>query len=32
MEKSEKTDPPNEMLNTKRGVDTLEVYSFVIII
>ena len=32
MEKSEKTDPPNEVLNTKRDVNTLMVYSFAILI
>ncbi len=32
MEKSEKTDLPNEILNTKRAANTLEVCSFVILI
>ncbi len=32
MEKSENTDPPNEILDTKRDVNTLVVYSFAILI
>ena len=32
MEKSEKTDPPNEILNTKRAAGSLEVSLLAILI
>ena len=32
MEKSEKTDPPNEMSNAKRAADSLEVFLLAILI